>query len=168
MFGRPLWEVYQHKHWRSIREFAHYKLLRGNIFNEDNKQHVFAAVAARICLDPTRDSKESAKFATDAVDSHLRVLTGTNIRDGVFRTITPSELVVSEAMCDLLVKGNTFLTNDTTGFGNWEICITKLANSLIYSGFVNKGLKGELYARLMCVLARDKVLTQKKSNKPFP
>jgi hypothetical protein len=164
MFGRPLWDIYKNVDWLHARGFALYKLLRNDEFDMQSNQHAFAVIASRISLDPCRDTKESTKFVTEAVDSHLRILTGTNIQDGTFVTTTPSEPIVSEAVANLLVRSH----NKPTGFENWSSSIGRLANPLIRGGFVNKGLKGELYARLLCVLARDTVLANEKSGEPFP
>jgi hypothetical protein len=163
MFGRPLWGIYQKGEWFVARQFALSKLLQSNTFDGRNEQHAFAVIAARISLDPCIEPK-STEFALEAVDSHLRILTGTKIQSGVFTTTTPSEPIVSEAVANLLVK-----TGDgATGFGNWTSSITTMADPLIQGGFVNKGSKGELYARLMCVLARDRILAEEKSEGPFP
>ena len=86
MFGRPLWDIYQKVEWLNAREFALYKLLRNDEFDTQSNQHAFAVIASRISLDPCRDTKESTKFANEAVESHLRILTGINIRDGAFGT----------------------------------------------------------------------------------
>jgi hypothetical protein len=59
-------------------------------------------------------------------------------------TITPSEPVVAEAVAELLCE-NT----------NWSESICTLAEHLLSNGLVEKGLKGELFARLLCILACD-------------
>ena len=132
MFGRPLWGIYKHHSWKAARKFALYKLFKGP-FTITDMQHVFAAVAARICLDPSRDTKESIDFATKAVDSHLRILMETNIQDGIYTTITPSEPLISEAVCETLIGDGLFDT--------WVVCISylnkgpgTLCSTLIRSG----------------------------------
>ena len=57
--------------------------------------------------------------------------------------------------------------NLNLGIGPWALGIIAFAKNLIKSGFVNKELKGELYAQLLCILARDMVLTEEKSMEPF-
>ena len=96
MFGRPLWDIYQNVDWLHARGFALYKLLCNDEFDMQSNQHTFAVITSRISLD-CRDTKESTRFATEAVDSHLRILTGTNDQDGTFVTTTPSEPIISEA-----------------------------------------------------------------------
>jgi hypothetical protein len=74
-------------------------------------------------------------------------------------TTTPSEPVVSEAVTKLLCE------ND-----NWTNSIKTLATRLLGAGLVEKGVKGELYARLLCILARDfhfTKITEKNSEFPY-
>lgn len=164
LFGRPLWEVYKDAPWDSVRAFALHKLLCGSDFNPGDHQHAFAVIASRVSLDPCKDAKGSTEFTAKAVDSHLRILTATNIQDGIFTTITPSEPIVAEAVTNLMIKPSSL----STEFGNWSQSISTMAASLIKPGFVNKGLKGELYARLMCILARDIVFANNMPEGPFP
>src|SRR5205814_574508 len=63
-------------------------------------------------------------------------------------TITPSEPIVAEAVADLLCR-----TEDDRY--SWTNSITTLVDNLLSRGLVEKGIKGELFARLLCVLARD-------------
>jgi hypothetical protein len=164
LFGRPLWEVYKGTSWGNVREFALHKLLCGSQFDARDHQQAFAAIASRISLDPCRDAKGSTEFTAKAVDSHLRILTATNIQDGFFTTITPSESIVAEAVAGLMAEP----FGPSTGFRNWSQSISTMANSLVNTGFVNKGLKGELYARLLCILARDMVFASSMPDGPFP
>jgi hypothetical protein len=74
-------------------------------------------------------------------------------------TTTPSEPVVSEAVTELLCENN-----------NWANSIKTLATRLLGTGLVEKGIKGELYARLLCILARDfhfMKITEKNSEFPY-
>ena|SRR5437667_12647954 len=38
---------------------------------------------------------------------------------------------------------------------NWTTSITTLADNLLSKELIKKGMKGELFARLLCILARD-------------
>ena len=57
---------------------ARYKLLCGQDGDSvANKHHVFAAMASRLCLDPSMNNEEATALAKEAVSSHLRVAVGT-------------------------------------------------------------------------------------------
>ena len=64
---------------------------------------------------------------------------------GIMATITPSEPVVAKAAMEFLCENAS----------NWNMSIHTLAMELLQKGLVEKGLKGELYARLVLTLARD-------------
>jgi hypothetical protein len=59
-------------------------------------------------------------------------------------TITPSEPVVAQAAMEHLSAEN-----------NWTNSIQMLTSELLNKGLIDKGLKGELYARFVLILAHD-------------
>ncbi|KAI9865205.1 MAG: hypothetical protein M1813_002525 [Trichoglossum hirsutum] len=67
-------------------------------------------------------------------------------RTGVLSTATPSEPVLALAAMRLLCQGN-----------NWTASIKTLTGELLQQGLVAKGIKGELFARLVMILANDQV-----------
>ena len=150
MFGRPLWLVYARQSYEAIRGMAAYKLLCGRSASEyspSNRHHVFAAMAARLCLDPCMNNEEATALANEAVNSHLRVVVGMDSSSGWITTVTPSEPIVADAVAEILSVG-----------GKWPSSVHTLAYDLFSKGLVDKGLKGELFSRLLLVLARDVVL----------
>jgi hypothetical protein len=148
MFGRPLWLVYARHPYESIRDMAGYKLLCGRYdYSPSDKHHVFAAMASRLCLDPCMNNEEATALANEAVNSHLRVVVGIDSSSGWMTTVTPSEPIVADAVAEILAAE-----------GKWPSSVRTLAHDLLSKGLVDKGLKGELFSRLLLILARDVVL----------
>jgi hypothetical protein len=148
MFGRPLWLVYARQSYEAIRGMAAYKLLCGRSdYSPSDKHHVFAAMASRLCLDPCMNNEEATALAHEAVNSHLRVVVGIDSSSGWMTTVTPSEPIVADAVAEILAAP-----------GKWPSSVRTLAHDLLSKGLVDKGLKGELFARLLLILARDVVL----------
>ena len=204
MFGRSLWRAYCNVPPLTLRHFALSKLIHNTEYDVENKNHVFAALASRLCLDVCMEEAEAIALAHEAVNSYLRIVisidttekgkdssgdyasrstakdmdrsdsgleekidsaeqqsnpsngrksaksepskTGHQGRRSLQRmeTVTPSEPIIAEAVAELLCKGQ-----------NWSSSINTLAKHLLSRGLVEKGLKGELFARLICILARD-------------
>jgi hypothetical protein len=220
MFGRSLWRAYCNVPPSSLRDFALTKLIHNTGYDVENKNHVFAALASRLCLDVCMEEAEAIALAHEAVNSYLRIVisidtsekgkygdgnhlnkmedidgnrqgleeksdlgeqqsnsskgeksvkfnvsqtgrrTGRQTRRSLQRmeTVTPSEPIVAEIVADQLCKG-----------ANWSSSIHTLAEHLLSKGLVGKGLKGELFARLLCILARDFHLRDLKvPNDSFP
>lgn len=152
-FGRPLWHVYRGLPYRQIRDFVQQKLLCGDkttLYLDKNR--VFALLASRLCLDPCMNQGAKAiKLAQDAVGSHLRLITGYDETLGLIYTVSPSEPVVADAAAGYLME-------KTLSGGNgyvWSKVIRLMVDILLSGGLVGKGLKGELYSRLLFILASD-------------
>jgi hypothetical protein len=145
--GRPLWWAYRHEAKDSFHRLVIRKLLNRERYDPTDKQQVFSVVASRINLDPYFGNTDSAEFARDAVNSHLRVLVGMKMDQGVFETLTPSEPVVAHAVAVLLTVGNL-----------WPTTLQSMPNCLIDTGIVDRGNRGELYTRIVLVIGRDIVL----------
>ena len=151
MFGRPLWLAYKDTGYRRLIQMAIFKLLCGEPdFETNNKNHVFAAIACRISLSPCTQSIEAVEFAKESVNSHLRMLVGVNSRLGTIETVTPSEPLIAEAITEVF----------SSNLALWSESINTLVSELFSRGLIEKGLKGELYFRLVCILARDYALQQ--------
>jgi hypothetical protein len=69
-FGRPLWRLFAKKGYNDLMAFTVAKLLGGQKI-PNNVNHVFAALASRVSLDPSLNA-ESIELAREAVNSHLR------------------------------------------------------------------------------------------------
>jgi hypothetical protein len=71
-------------------------------------------------------------------------------RTGISRTATPSEPVLALATMKLLCQGN-----------NWTTSIKFLTGELLQQGLVAKCIKGELFSRLVMILARDQIISDR-------
>lgn len=74
---------------------------------------------------------------------------------GNMATTTLSEPIVAEAVAYQLQ-----MTQD--GALNWTESIHTLSKKILHPGLIGKGMEGELYARLVLILARD--LLQEKAS----
>ena len=151
MFGRPLWFTYGGPD--KLEEVAKWKLLGGRRhtkYDPDDKHHVLAVLSFRVALDVCLENPVSLPLVRTAVNSHLRVVVSMDQRTGVIHTATPSEPVLALAAMKLLCEGNNW-------GNNWTTSIKTLTQELLQLGLIAKGLKGELYARLVMILARDQI-----------
>ncbi|KAJ7225302.1 hypothetical protein GGX14DRAFT_638075 [Mycena pura] len=140
-YGRPLWRVYHH---RELLGIAVLKLLCGSelAFDENNlsEAHTFALFTQRICLQLS-PSAASQAIEVSAVESHMRLATG--VHAGRLLTACPSEPILALAAAHATRR---------------EIDLKNATQSLIDLVFryrVDRGLEGELYSRLILILARD-------------
>src|SRR5436305_14317248 len=103
-FGRPLWQLYSDRSYRDLNEFALLKL-RGGLpkFNIESSDHIFAALASRISLDPCLTNAEGVRLARNALNLHLRFVTALGT-SGWIETSTPSEPVIADAVAGLLMR----------------------------------------------------------------
>ena len=127
-------------------------------FNIESSDHIFAALASRISLDPCLTNAEGVRLARNALNLHLRFVTALGT-SGWIETSTPSEPVIADAAAGLLMR------EDSAKRTIWAKSIRVLAEQLLGKSLVDKGTKGELYARLMCILARDYLLQGKVRSK---
>ena len=173
MFGRSLWWAYRNVAPLNLRRFALDKLIHNTKYDVENKHHVFAALASRLCLDVCMKEAEAMALAHEAVNSYLRIVISIDTTKGKdssgdyasrstalqrIETVTPSEPIIAEAVAELLCKDQ-----------NWSSSINTLAKHLLSRGLVEKGLEGELFGCLLCILARDFHLRGlKTTNDSFP
>jgi hypothetical protein len=145
IFGRPLWYAYENA--GNMNNVAKLKLLGGeqrSKFNHNNKDHVFAALSFRLALDVCLQNPNSLSFTRTAVNSFMRVVISMDGDTGTMDTLTPSEPVLAKAAMELLCSE-----------ANWTNSIRTLTTDLLEPGLIEKGQKGELYARLVLILAHD-------------
>ena len=125
---------------------ASWKLRNGEDFNPKNKNHVFAILSQRLCLDPAMATSEAIELADRSVAHHMRILAGFSPKGDRFYTHSPSEPVLVMASIDLLYRSKS---NDLP-----EVLNT-LSRDLCGAGLVEKGILGELGARTLLLIARD-------------
>jgi hypothetical protein len=151
-FGRPLWYAYKPT---EMNNLAKLKLVGGKQstdaqhkrapYDARNRDHVFAALSFRLSLDPCLQNPRTLPLIKTAVNSFMRVVISMDHETGVMKTITPSEPVVAKAAMEFLCENQD----------NWSDSIRTLTEELLEKALVEKGLRGELYARFVLTLARD-------------
>jgi hypothetical protein len=160
MFGRRLWYAYIDDP-RGMNILAKQKLIGGvrGSYDPSNVDHVFAALSFRLSLDACLYNSKAVDLINNAVNSHMRVVLGMDHRAGIMHTMSPSEpIIANAAMQHLCIESN------------WRTSILTLVKELIEKGIVEKGLKGELYARLVLILAHDRIRrpqAQQQNNQEF-
>jgi len=130
-----------------IVAFASLKLTNGRSFNAENENHVFAVVSQRLCLDPASTGAGAIELAGQSVAHHMRLLTGFSDDHFVSYTHSPSEPILVLGAVDILYN-----TPDRKRLGK---VLDTLSTDLCGACLVNKGLLGELSARLLLLTARD-------------
>jgi hypothetical protein len=157
MFGRRLWYAYIDDP-QGMNTLAKQKLIGGvRKYDPRNVDHVFAALSFRLSLDACLYNSKAVDLINNAVNSHMRVVLGMDRRAGIMHTMSPSEpIIANAAMQHLCIQMN------------WSTSIFTLVKELIEKGIVEKGLKGELYARLVLILAHDRIRRlQEQNNQEF-
>jgi hypothetical protein len=145
-FGRPLWAILSAKPYDRARFLVTTKLLSGTgDYDAEDIDHAFAVLGFRLSLEPSMNDTHSTTLARTAVDLHLRMLVSVGSQNGTFQTATPSEPIVADAASHLL-NGNS---------GAWQRSLQTVTNQLLSKGRIVKGERGELFSRMLCVLARD-------------
>jgi hypothetical protein len=146
MFGRRLWYAYIDDP-RGMNLMASQKLIGGvrtRAYDAGNVDHIFAALSFRLSLDACLYNSKAINLVKNAVSSHMRVALAMDHRAGIMHTVSPSEPILANAAMEYLCKET-----------NWSTSILTLVKELIEKGIVEKGLKGELYVRLVLILAHD-------------
>lgn len=154
LFGRILWRGYQGESCTTIRELALAKLLSQTEFDVGDRDHVFAVLANRICLDPCVTNRQTAELAETAVNSHLRVILEMDSDNGLSRTTTISEPIVAEAVAYLLNPKKPIVGESS----RWSEVLRTLITRLLTPGLIDKGRTGELTMRILATLAKDRLL----------
>jgi hypothetical protein len=128
-------------------KLASSKLTNKQNFNANNIDHVFAVLSQRLCIEPVIVGSEAIALADRSVAHHMRLLTGVSDNGQTFYTSSPSEPV--------LVLGAVDLLYNTEDAGRLNKVLNTFSQHLCSAGLVEKGLIGELSARVLLLLARD-------------
>lgn len=147
MYGRPLWLAYTQIP-RELYSLASAKLLGGikGSYQPFDKFHVFAALSFRLSLDVCVQNPGAVSLNRTAINSHMRVVISVDPYSGAMDTISPSEPVLAEAAMKHLCIDR-----------NWETSVYTLCRELLEGGCIEKGVKGELFARWVVILASDAI-----------
>jgi hypothetical protein len=163
-YGRPMYAVFilcggcrlLHIRWKALLpdektgdlvRTASLKLTDAVGFDPKNKDHVFAVLSQRVCIEPVLVGSEAIGLADRSVAHHMRFITGISDDRRIFYTYSPSEPILV-----LGAVNNLYNTRDAKRFGQ---VLDTLSNHLCSAGLVEKGLTGELAARILLILARD-------------
>jgi len=87
-----------------------------------------------------------------SLDSHLRLLIGVDQQSGTFKTATPLEPVVADVAATMLIRNDGRKSEKES----WTDFIQK-TSTLLEGGIIEKATEGELFGRLLCILARDEL-----------
>ena len=123
------------------------KLANGQPLSASDKHQVFAVLSQRLCLDPTLSGSEAVELADCSVAYHMRLLTGFSDDGALFYTHSPSEPILA------LGSGSIWYNQ---GLPNYlQDSLLTLSEDLCSAGLVEKGIMGELAARVLLLVARD-------------
>ncbi|KAM6495125.1 hypothetical protein JOM56_009748 [Amanita muscaria] len=149
-YGRPLWsasvKAYRHGSTRVLKD-ASMKLTNTDPFSSMNKDHVFAVLSQRLCLDTVVAGSEAVELADRSVSHHMRLLIGLTANRSILYTHSPSEPILVLASANLMCN-----QKDKKRLAK---VLTTLTKDLCSAGLVEKGLLGELFARTLLLIARD-------------
>ena len=163
-YGRPMYAVLilcggcrlLHIRWKALLpeeqagdmvRAASLKLTNGIPFDHQNRDHVLAVLSQRVCIQSVLVGSEAIGLADRSVAHHMRLITGISDDRRTFYTYSPSEPILV-----LAAVNNLYNTGDDKCFGQ---VLDTFSKHLCSSGLVEKGLTGELAARILLLLARD-------------
>lgn len=144
-FGRPLWSAY-----KNPDNLAKIKLIGGRMragYDGSDKHDVFAALSIRLCLEMNLANPLTIGISRAAVNLHLRIVKSADPVTGDLFTRTPSEPLVAYASMQHLAGHRNRRV--------WPNSLRTFTNNLLSPGVIDKGIKGELFARLLFTLAHD-------------
>ena len=126
---------------------ASLKLTNGEKFNDKSLDHVFTVLSQRLCIEPVVVNSEAIALADRSVANHMRLITGISDDRRTFYTYSPSE--------PILVLGAVNILHDPKDDKLLGRVLDTFSKRLCSAGLVEKGLIGELGARILLLLARD-------------
>ena len=126
--------------------FASWKLINGHTFNHLDINQVFAVLSQRLCIEPVLVGSEAIALADRSVAHHMRVITGISADRRTFYTDSPSEPILVLGAVNILYNAEDKRLGQVLDTFSKHLCS---------SGLVEKGLIGELGARILLILARD-------------
>ncbi|KIM80231.1 hypothetical protein PILCRDRAFT_9777 [Piloderma croceum F 1598] len=158
-YGRPMWKAnLPEEHDDDMVRLASWKLINGPPFDDRNVDHVFAVLSQRLCVKPVLVGSEAVALTDRSVARHMRVITGISDDCRTFYTYSLSEPILVLGAVNILHN-----TGDDKRLGRVPDTFCK---HLCSAGLVEKGLTGELGARILLLLARD--LTARVERKRGP
>ncbi|KAK2463806.1 hypothetical protein APHAL10511_004111 [Amanita phalloides] len=146
-YGRPLWSALRDLPAGEVVALASLKLRNAVAFRATDKDHVFAVLSQRLCLEPVIAASEAVELADRSVAYHMRLLSGFTANYDRSYTHSPSE--------PILVMGTIDILYNTPDSNRLRDVLKTLSRDLCGAGLVDKGVLGELGARTLLLIARD-------------
>jgi len=140
-------------------QYSSFKLTNGQSFDPSDVNHVFAVLSQRLCLDPVLSGSEAVELADRSVANHMRLLTGFSDNHALFYTHSPSE--------PNLALGSAHILHNMGKPNHLKDSLTTLSADLCSAGLVEKGIMGELGARILLLVARDFAAPVQDSGRKF-
>ncbi|KDR73813.1 hypothetical protein GALMADRAFT_633519 [Galerina marginata CBS 339.88] len=156
-FGRPLFYTYYHAEPRSaeirnkILSFAVDKLYCKRMDQHQFATGDLAAAAVRVMLEFKTQRKQSRDLNVDLVAGHMQIAFSVPAHREYLLSGYPSEPVLAEAAALIL---NTPFRSGLRSYGR----LLPVISINLDKGFIDKGERGELAARIILTLAHDKCL----------
>ncbi|TDL14331.1 hypothetical protein BD410DRAFT_778936 [Rickenella mellea] len=150
-YGRPLWHSLMSATDNdevNVMLTAMAKLLCGEDFQPTNANHVLAVFSQLFCVDLAFSNAEAIKIADRSVAQHMRLLTGLKKSHDTFYTESPSEPILAVAAFNLLYDSKCCWSESL------PTALNTFSTEMCKNGIVEKGLFGELAARLLLLTAR--------------
>ncbi|KAF8343349.1 hypothetical protein F5887DRAFT_886857, partial [Amanita rubescens] len=145
-YGRLMWSALLPEETPGeIISLASWQLRNGEPFRPTDKDHVFAVLSQRLCLEPVPGASEAIKLGDHSVAHHMRILTGISTNDDTSYTHSPSE--------PILVLGTIDILYNTSKPDRLRRILDTLSRDLCGVGLVEKGVLGELGARILILIA---------------
>jgi hypothetical protein len=141
------WNAHLPEERDGVVKLASGKLLSGSAFDDQNADHVFAVLSQWLCIEPVLVSSEAIALADRSVAHHMRLITGISDDRRTFYTYSPSEPILVLGAVNILYN-----PGDDRRLGR---VLDTFSKHLCSAGLVEKGLTGELGARILLLLARD-------------
>ncbi len=155
--GRLLWSAYTEAN--VLLSVVKTKLLADtNKYISSNVNQVFAVCSNRLALNSSRQTTKSLPLAYEAVRSHMRIVKSLDSANGTLATIAISKAILAVAAMDLLNAAKDTL----------KATIETFTSDLFGKSLDDKGRKGDLFSRLVVILAADNVRLDSKFELPPP
>ena len=122
---------------------ASFRLMNGCLFNNQDKYHVLAVLAQRLCIEPVFSSTEAVELTDRSIADHMKLLIGTSYNRRRLYAYSPSEPALVLGTASIIYKDR------------WAPILDTFSKQLCEAGLVEKGFVGELAARTLLIIAHD-------------
>ncbi|TFK71361.1 hypothetical protein BDN72DRAFT_877192 [Pluteus cervinus] len=162
-YGRPLWGALAKGTTRpdDIMQLASAKLINndpGKAILTNCHHAILAVLSQRLCIDIVIGEANARELTDHSISDHMRLLCGISEDCKTYYPSSPSKPILAIAAAQILYRrGQASLSDILAGFDKY-LCST---------GLVEKGLLGELAARLLVLTSRDYAAPLKNGIRDF-